>query len=112
MAFLCGYLANKGRNAWNCVNDHTQNQTIVCSFSCKAGFITIFDLLRNCYLTGRYPSFYDYGVSQYIYLTKMGSNMFKVFDYATGTFLSVTCTENLVSIYDYSKGRYFNYSLN
>lgn len=113
IAFLCGCLNNVQAAVHNSsVYDYAQKSYVQCSFNNSGGNVSIFDYGRRCYLTGRLPSFYDYGVSQYISLNKVGGNAFSVFDYHTRSYLSVTCHGNTVIIFDYTKGQYYNYTLN
>lgn len=113
IAFLCGCLNNVlAAVHYSSVYDYARGEYSQCSYSNNGGNFSIFDYERQCYLTGRFPSFYDYGVSQYITLSKVGGNAFNVFDYLTRSYLSVTCHGNTVTIFDYSRGQYFNYALN
>lgn len=113
IAFLCGCLNNvQIAVRYNSVYDYAQSAYVQCSFSNNGGSVSIFDYKRHCYLTGRFPSFYDYGVSQYITLSKVGGNAFSIFDYLSQSYLSVNCHGNTVTIFDYSRGQYFNYTLN
>lgn len=112
VAFLCGCLHGSQSASFTGVFDYSQNTFRFISFSNNAGLISIFDSARSCYLSGRYPTFYDYGVSQYIMLTKVGNNLYNVYDYQTGSYLSITCMGNSISVYDYANSQYYNYSLN
>lgn len=112
LAFLCGCLNSRRVNVHSGIYDYEQQRHYPCSFSNNSGNVSVYDYHRRCYLTGIIPSFYDYGVSQYITLTKANDNMYSVYDYHSQSYLSVTCRGDEVTVYDYSKGRYFNYQLN
>lgn len=111
VAFLCGYLNNRTHKVYNGIYDNTCGCYVLCNLTNNGGSISVFDHNRKCFLTGRFPSFYDYGVSQYINLTRVNDNMFSVFDYHTCSYLSLTCQGASVTVFDYSIGRYFNYQL-
>lgn len=112
LAFLCGCIHNGLRTRHNGIHDYADGSFAQFSFNNNGGSVTVFDFQRSCYLTGRFPSFYDYGVSAYITLTKLNDNMFNVFDYHTSSYLSVTCNGTTVTVFDYANGNYFNYQLN
>lgn len=112
VAFLCGCLSNKHSTSHNGIHDYAMGKYISLSYSNNGGNISIFDYTRGCSLNGRFPSFFDYGVAQYISLTRVGNSNYSVFDYNTSSYLSVTCNGNAVSVFDYAKGMYYNYNLN
>ena len=112
VAFLCGCLYSGQGVQHIGIHDNVQGKFVPCTFSNNGGYISVFDHHRACYLTGHFPSFFDYGFSQYITLTKVNDNMFSVFDYHTGYYLSVTCNGGAITVFDYAKGSYFNYQLN
>lgn len=112
VAFLCGCLHNKnGRmftNIYNCSTGQRSNY----SYTNNGGNISIYDYNRNCYLTGRFPSFFDYGVSQYVSITKVNDNMFGVYDYHSRYYLTVTCNGQKITIFDYAVSQYFTFNIN
>lgn len=111
VAFLCGCLQDMNGSIHSSIYDYSQGDHISYSYTNNGGNVSIFDYKRNCYLTGRYPSFYDYGVSQYVSLTKVSDNLYNVFDYHTSSYMSATCYGNQISVFDYEKGQYFSYQL-
>ena len=111
VAFLCGCLQEKNGTIHSSIYDYSQGAYVSCSYSNNGGNVSIFDCGRNCFLTGRYPSFYDYGVSQYVSLTRVNDNLYNVFDYHTSSSVSVTCRGAQISVFDYEKGQYFSYQL-
>ena len=111
VAFLCGCLQSKDGIAHSSIYDYSQGTHVSCSYTNNGGNVSIFDYRRRCFLTGRYPSFYDYGVSQYISLTRVNDNLYNVFDYHTSSYMSVTCHGEQMSVFDYEKGQYFSYRL-
>ena len=112
VAFLCGCLHDKNNSIHSGIYDNAQGAVYVaCSYVNNGGNVSIFDYRRNCFLTGHYPSFFDYGVSQYVSLTRVNDNLYNVFDYHTSSYMSVTCHGKQVSVFDYEKGLYFSYQL-
>lgn len=112
VAFLCGCLHNNGGRRFTYIYDYSTNQHISYNFSNNGGNITIYDYNRGCYLTGRFPSFFDYGVSQYISITKVNNNTFSIYDYYSMNYITVTCNGQSIIIYDYTNGQHFTFSIN
>lgn len=111
IAFLCGCLHDKDSSVHSGLHDYMRGVNVAFSYVNNGGNVSIFDYGRKCYLTGRCPSFYDYGALQYVSLTMVNDNQFSVFDYHTSAYMSVTCHGKQVSVFDYEKGQYFNYQL-
>jgi hypothetical protein len=111
VAFLCGCLSNSSSQQYSRVYDYSTGVSSPFSIVNNGGNISIYDYSRRCYLTGREPSFFDYGVSHYISVNRVGDNLFSVFDYNSSSYCSVTCNSQSISIYDYSVGRYFSFSI-
>lgn len=112
VAFLCGCLSNQSGRQFNGVFDYSQGNYIACNYVNSSGSISVFDYQRGCYLSGRFPSFFDYGVSQYLSFTKLNNNSFSVFDYNTGNYITANCNGHSINIYDYSISQFFYYQVN
>lgn len=111
VAYLCGCLSEKSKRRFTSVYDYTTSAYVSCNYVNNGGNISVYDYRRGCYLTGRTPSFYDYGMSSYISLTQINNNSYNIYDYKTGSYIIVTCQSHLISIYDYSVGRTFQYQI-
>lgn len=112
VAFLCGYLNDRSGSSHSGIYDFAQGIFVPCSYTNIGGNVSVFDYKRSCYLSGRFPSFYDYGVYQYVSITQINDNLYNVFDFNTSLNLSVTCRGGHITVFDYQKGQYFNYQLN
>lgn len=112
LAMLCGYLYGLCKNNSPSVYDFAQSKNISFSLNNNNGYVIIHDFDRKCDIAGSFPSYFDYGVSQYITLTKMGGNGFNVFDYKHSSYLMVTVNHGNISIFDYKDSQYYNYSIN
>lgn len=112
VAFLCGCLYNKSGRRYTNVYDYSDRAFVACNYVNNGGSISVYDYRRGCYLTGSMPSFFDYGVSQYISINRVGDNMFNVYDYHSNKYVSVTCNGQSIALFDYSVGQYFSYSIN
>lgn len=111
VAFLCGNLTDKSGRRFASVYDYSTGTYVSCNFVNNSGNVSIYDYRRGCYLSGRMPSFYDYGLSSYISLTEINNNTYNIYDYHTGSYITVTCQSQLISIYDYSESRTFQYQI-
>ncbi len=111
VAFLCGNMSQKSGHRYSSVYDISAGIYVSCNYVNNEGNISVYDYRRGCYLSGRMPSFYDYGVSNYISLTKISENTYNIYDYNTGSYISVSCQSQLIVIYDYSIGRSFQYQI-
>ena len=70
-----------------------------------------YDYEASCSLSGMDSGrIYHYGVCAHITL-KMNGNSFSGYDYESGSNFSGTVSGRTVQLYDYSEGRYFNYSV-
>ncbi len=111
VAFLCGCLSNLDGRKFNGVFDYSQGNNIACNYVNNFGCISVFDYQRGCYLSGRFPSFFDYGVSQSLSFTKINNNSFNIFDYNTGNYLTADCNGQSINIYDFSIRQPFYYQV-
>lgn len=109
LAFLCGSLTNIPGRRFSSVYDYSMSTYVSCNYVNNNGNVSVYDYRRGCYLSGRIPSFYDYGLSSYISLTKINNNTYNIYDYYTGSYLTAICQSQLISIYDYSESRTFQY---
>ena len=111
VAFLCGNLSKKSGCRFSSVYDSSSGVHVSCNYVNNGGNISVYDYRRGCYLSGRMPYFYDCGMSSYISLTKINSNTYNIYDYNTGSYITVSCQSQVISIYDYSIGRTFQYHI-
>lgn len=111
VAFLCACLQNKSRRRYYSVYDCSTGTHVACNYVINSGNVSVYDYRRGCYLTGRAPSFYDYGLSSYITLTNVNSSTYHIYDYHTGNYIMVSCQLQIITIYDYSVGRTFQYQI-
>ena len=111
VAFLCGCLHNKSGRRYYGVYDYSTGTHVACNYVNNSGNVTVYDYRRGCYLTGRTPSFYDYGLLSYISLTIINSCTYSIYDYHTGSYITVSCQSQIITIYDYSVGRAFQYQI-
>ena len=111
VAFLCGCINNQGAHRFTGIYDYSTSTNIACNYVKNGGNISVYDYRRGCYLSGNFPSFYDYGLSSYISITKTGSNAFSIYDYNSGNYAMITCNFPKVALYDYSEGRTYSYQI-
>lgn len=111
VAFLCGCINYQGAQRFTDIFDYSTSTHIACNYVNNGGNISVYDYRRGCYLSGNFPSFYDYGLSRYISITKTGSNLFSVYDYNSGNYVSINCNHHAVFLYDYSVGRTYSYQI-
>ena len=111
IAFLCGCISANSGQRYTSIYDYSSHSFVSYNYTKNGDNISIYDYRRGCYLSGRYPSFYDYGIGKYISLNRNGSNSYSVYDYNIGHYLNVTCNGNTISVFDYSVGQYFNYQI-
>ena len=111
VAFLCACLQGRTGSTHSSIYDYAQGTFVSCSYTNNGGNVSVFDYRRSCYLSGHFPSFYDYGVSRYVSLTRVNDNLYNVFDFNTSSNMSVTCHGKQVTVFDYQIGQYFNYQL-
>ena len=112
VAVLCNYLLDNGQKGSLSVYDHAQQRHLQFMVMSNGDDVVIHDYDRSCDITGRFPSFYDYGVSRYINLTKVSSNVYNVFDYNQSSYLMVTVNGKSITVFDYQRSQYYNYSMN
>ena len=111
VAFMCGNLSQKSGCHYSRIYDYSAHIYVSFNYVNNGGNISVYDYRRGCYLSGRMPSFYDYGLSSYISLTKINNNTYNLYDYHTGSYITVSCQSHLISIYDYSIGQTFRYQI-
>ena len=111
VAFLCGNMSQTSGRRYSSVYDYSAGIYVSCNYVNNEGNISVYDYRRGCYLSGRMPSFYDYGLSSYISLTKINTNTYNIYDYHTGSYITVSCHSQIINVFDYSIGRTFQYQI-
>lgn len=115
IAFLCGCIHNENSKSKNqnysSIFDFSTDRNITFSVTSHSSYINIFDYDRSCYISGRYPTFFDYGVSQYFTINRINDNTYSIFDYKTNSYLTVTCSSHSITIFDYEVSNYFTYKI-
>ena len=112
VAVLCSYIQNNQRKGSLSIYDYARQRHLQFMVMNNGNDVAVHDYERGCDMTGRFPSYYDYGVSRYITLTKEGTNVYNVFDYNRRSYLMVAINGSFVTIFDYEKSQYYNYSIN
>lgn len=109
IAFICGM--HFAEVTHTNIYDYTRASYFFLDYSVNGQEISVYDYERKCYVSGRFSSLYDYGVSRYMDFRVEREDIIDVYDYLTGSNLQVTCRGNDVSLFDYKAGRYFEYQL-
>ena len=110
IALICGAYANHNKS-YRSVYDYSRG--CYCAFGInilEINNISVFDYNRGCYITGRINSLFDYGIGNYVNISKNGTH-FQGFDYASGQYFFVVVNNQSVSFYDYETSSYYNFSI-
>lgn len=85
------------------------NRNKYCFFSNRGsnGFVNVYDQNRNNYITGYFPSIYDYSTNSYIQID-VRDGMISGFDYGTSVFFTGNVFDTMVCLF--VNGQYYNYS--
>lgn len=72
--------------------------------------IMVFDYSRGGYMGGNLPNIYDYNSGSYISINQIGPNI-QCFDYERGHHIRGKMTASVVTLFDYETGSYHKYKV-
>ncbi|QKE72669.1 hypothetical protein HPK19_07545 [Arthrobacter citreus] len=98
----------------NDVYDYNSGRYISINGEVTSQRVNVYDYDVGCFISGNGNNdkfnLYHYGVNQFIDLKKLGKNKFGGYDYDENNHFECTVSGNSVSVYDYEKGTFFEYS--
>lgn len=90
------------------VYDYGMGQYHMYSSNYNGSQISIYDYSRGGYMQGNTEQVYDYVSGSYVSLRINGS-AFNGYDYESGYYFNGHLSGNSITFYDYEVGQYFNY---
>jgi hypothetical protein len=96
------------------VYDYSVGRYITIDGEVTTSHVNVYDYTMGCHISGNGNGdkfdLYHYGNNRSIELKKKSSNKFDGYDYDVNNHFECTVSGNSVSVYDYEKSSYFDYS--